>query len=88
MLGAHIADIAAKTSEYAAHLHFMYRDADGALRNPSKFVAAYDAADAHICVQELILDRSIRDGAMIAEECDVGVGSALNPIDDLCRSYG
>jgi len=62
------------------HLHFSVQT-DNELRgywqnalNPTKYIAGYDASDAHQCVKGLIVDAGIRDSDEIVSKCQIGIG--------------
>ncbi|OQY54957.1 MAG: hypothetical protein DRR08_24630 [Candidatus Parabeggiatoa sp. nov. 2] len=72
------------------HLHFCVRN-DGEPQksknwqnalNPTKYVAGYDASDAHQCVKDFIVDEGIRDISDIILRCVVGIGGISEQDDE------
>lgn len=70
------------------HLHLMLTETEMLptdpkdFLNPTKYLADYNADQGHPCVRELILGEMLRDGAEIAERCEVGVGGE----EKLCQA--
>ncbi len=77
-----IAVVAADTDAHKAHLHFVLKNFQGKNLNPAKYISGYVKEDGHSCVRDLIINQGIRDGELISEQCNIGVGKEK---DSLCR---